>query len=525
MSTQYKRLSVGRGCLHPVFLPLALLLGVFVFRSVSMPLSDFAGYYFGGKHLLAGHFMDAYDMGALNFGIARAGYRDVFVSYAPFPPFSSLVFAPFMFFPPNAAKLVFDCFSSLIFLGTLMRFRVFLRLAPLPMLALPVVFLIPIVNNLYFGQSYLLLCALLLEGYMAYRREKTLLSSLCWGLAIVFKIFPAVIILWLLLRKKYRQALFLSAACGLLLLVSIGINGWDAWRYYLTVILPKVNNGELNDSFTFMFQSAFMLFKRIFVYDGLLNPHPLWNIPWLFGVLNGLFKATILSACIVFTRRNKQEDFDSFAVWIMGSMLISPNGSSYSLILLAIPLLALMARRQSTGAILVLVLLAACWIPVYRLEHLPVPEQFPRLYLLLAFFALYLHSLRPAWGIFALLSALFIGSFFAGYGRKGDESVYFLPKEEHIFIYDYDVRNGQLVYSYWEADGAHTVSTGLDVTDTASLPLQNNQIIFRGRQFTATTDTKKKPMLINGSFILYLSDKNRGPGFYTLRKLVPAGGR
>jgi hypothetical protein len=525
MSTQYKRLPAGGGCLHPVFLPLAFLLGVYVFRSASMPLSDFAGYYFGGRQLLQGHFMDAYDMEKLNFGIARAGYHDVFVSYAPFPPFTSLVFAPFVVFQAGTARLLFDCFSSLIFLFTLMRFRVFVRLGPMPMLAIPVIFFLPIVNNLYFGQSYLLLCALLLEGYMAYRRGRTWLSSLIWGLAVVFKIFPAVILFFLLLRKKYRQAAFLCVACGLLLLLSIIINGWAAWKYYLSNILPKVNNGELNDSFTFMFQSAFMFFKRLFVYDGLLNPHPVRDIPWLFGMLTGLFKALILSACIIFTLRKKEQDFDSFATWIMGSLLISPNGSSYSLVLLAIPLLALMARRTSTGVILVLVLLGVCWVPVYRLGNLPVVEQYPRLYLLLVFFGGFIGSLRPAWKLWTDLSIVFIGLYFAGYSRGSDGSVYFLPREEHIFIYDYGIRDRQLVYTCWEPDGAHAVATGFPVTDTAPLELRNNQIFYHGRQLTTTTDSKKKPMLINGSFILYLSDKNRGPGFYTLRKLTPAGGR
>ena len=68
------------------------------------------------------------------------------------------------------------------------------------------------------------------------------------------------------------------------------------------------------------------------------------------------------------------------------------------------------------------------------------------------------------------------------------------------------------------------MATGFPVTDTAPLELRNNQIFYHGRQLTTTTDSKKKPMLINGSFILYLSDKNRGPGFYTLRKLIPSGG-
>lgn len=404
------------------------------------------------------------------------------------------------------------------------------------MLLIPVLFFIPILNNLYFGQSYLLLCCLLLEGFMAYKRDKILLSSLSWGLAIVFKIFPAVILLFLLLRKKYRQAVFLCAVCGLLLMVSVGLNGWAAWKYYVSDILPKVNNGELNDSFTFMFQSAFMFFKRMFVYDSLLNLHPLWNIPWLFGVLMGLFKALVLSVCTVYTWRKKEQDFDSFAAWIVGSLLVSPNGSSYSLVLLVIPLLALMARRESTGFVPVVLLLGVCCVPVYRLGQAAVWEQFPRLYLLVLFSVFFLRGTRGAgsvgfssrvtWALWGGLSILFIAAFFAGYGWAGDDSVYFLSKEEHLFIYDYSVTNGQLVYSYLDDGGPGLVSTGFAVSDTSTqaLEIRDKQLFYEGKQLTASPDTKKKPMLVNGRFILYLSDKNRGPGFFTLRKLIPAGG-
>ena len=530
MPTHSKRLSFLNGCLHPAFLPLALVLGYYLVREAHMPFSDFAGYYFGGRELLSGRFGNAYDMEQLNRLIGQAGYRDVFVSYAPFPPFTSLIFAPWMIFPPGTAKLLFDGFSCLLFLFTLMRVRVFLSIPPMLVLLVPVVFFVPIANNLYFGQSYLLLSCLLLEGYMAYKKDKIVLSSLLWGLAVLFKVFPGVILLFLLLRKQYKAAAGLCIACGALLLLSIGVNGWAAWKYYVFEILPKVNNGELNNSFAFLFQSAFMLLKRLFVYDALLNPAPLTDNPWLFGMLTGLFKALILTVCIGYTLRRKDRDFEAFAVWITGSMLISPNGSSYSLILLVIPLLSLMTpveKGRSYPILSALILLAACYIPVSRLENAPVLEQFPRLYLLLLFFGLSLRPLRLAWhtGLWGGLCLFFIGLFLIGYHRDTDKSVYFFTREEHIFINDYQVNNGTLVYSYWDGFGPHLVNTGLPVTGWSGneLEVKNKQIYYKGKRLTNSPDAKKKPLLINGEFILYLSDKNRGPGFYTLRKLVPAG--
>lgn len=513
-------------------IPLSLLMGACLVHVHSVPYSDYAGYYFGGKELLAGNYMHAYDLQWLNDLIASRGYRGVFVSYSPFPPFTALVFAPFLLFPMGLSKLLFDCFSCLLFLLTLYRSGRYFSIPPILVLALPAIFFIPIVNNLFFGQSYLLLCCLLLEGFIAYKEDRMVLSSLLWALAILFKVFPGVIFLFLLLRRKYKQAVWLAAACCLLLTLSLFCTGWVVWKYYLTEILPKVNNGELNDSFTYVFQSAFMLLKRAFVYDALLNPHPLLRSPYLFVIGTGIFKALVLSVCAMVTLREKKNEFLAFGIWLMGSMLISPNGSSYSLVLLVIPLFGLSSSgRGAAGrplAVLlpVVVLFAACNLPVSRFGDGPLWLQFPRLYLLLAFFGWVL-PLRRAWhpGVWAGLGLLFIVPGLLSPGEDRDASQYFLPKEEHIFIYDYAVRDGQLVYSYQDDTGRHTAATDVVVKSMSGegLEVRDKQIYYHGKAVTFSADVKKKPMLVDGRYILYLSDKNRGPGFYTLRKIIPAG--
>src|SRR5579872_3143363 len=106
-------------CLH--LIPLSLLIGACLLHVSRVPYSDFAGYYFGGRELLAGNYTHTYDLQYLNDLIASRGYRGVFVSYAPFPPFTAFVFAPFLLFPMGLSKLLFDGFSGLLFLITLYR--------------------------------------------------------------------------------------------------------------------------------------------------------------------------------------------------------------------------------------------------------------------------------------------------------------------------------------------------------------------------------------------------------------------
>lgn len=517
------------------FIPLLLALAFGLRRSSSQPPSDFAGYYYGGRALVHGQYTDAYDMAKLNDRILADGYKNVLVSYAPFPPFSSLIFAPFYGWKMPVANLIFNLFSIAVFVFGLARITRFLSTPPYLVLALPVVFFVPMLNNLAFGQAYLLLFALLAEGYLAYRKNRIILSSFLWAAAILFKLTPAFLFIFLLLRRQYRPAIFLALACAALLLPSLWINGFTAWKFYVSTVIPRMNHGELNDSFTYVFQSAYMLLKKTFQFDQLLNPNPLVDNAWLFTTLMAIFKAAVVSVAAVLTLRDK-DDFFPFTVWIAASMLIAPNGSSYSLILLILPLLGLtrrvtmMTSRNRTFSIDILaaalVLAAACTIPVGGLGTFPVWAQFPRLYLLLLFFGLLWWQHRRSWNpaLFSMLSLLFFALDLRSNLPVKEDSSYALEKEQHLYICDYTTRDNRLVYYWRDGKGRHEQPSDIRISSlsTDSVTLLDNQIWYKGRQLTATADQKAKPCLVNDEFILYLSDEHRGFDFYTLRKFSPA---
>ncbi len=507
-------------------LPLIFLLLVCIMRTPSRPLSDFAGYYFGGKEILKGNFMGAYDMEALNFNISEQGHKGVYVSYAPFPPFTALVFAPFIGLSVAWAKLYFVIFSALFFMVSLYRTVRYFAIPDYFLLLIPLLFFTPIINNIYFGQAYLLLVALLLEGLIAYRQQKIVLSSLLWGIAILFKLFPAVIFFYLILRKEYKNALYLGLACLFFFLLSLSINGIDCWHFYLTKILPKLNAGELNDPFTISFQSVFMLLKRTFLYDDLLNPNPVYSSPYLFILFVGLFKAGILAVTISLSKQKKLSSTMSFALWLFISILVSPNGSSYSLILLILPFLALIVDYKDHKFLFGLsavLLFLACNIKIQWFAHLPLYAAFPRLYLLLFLFLMivwrHLASVKP-WTIFSLaLIFIFPGIIF----RKNDtdSSSYLLQKEKDLFIYDFGVKNACLTYTFWDGTAKERMTNfAVKSISNENLFIKDNQIYWANQQLTHSVDLKKKPVLVNKNTIIYLSDKNRGVGFYTLRKIA-----
>ncbi|WP_205512852.1 glycosyltransferase family 87 protein [Longitalea arenae] len=509
---------------YPIFF-LTALLGYFIFKAAAAPFSDFAGYYFGSRELLQRNYQTVYDTWSLNELIAREGYSGVFVSYTPFPPFSSIVLAPFLLLPVAWAKVVFNILSAALFVIAVARAIKYLAVPPWVSWLLPLLFFIPLRNNIYFGQAYLLLTALLLEGYLAYKKGRTVGAALLWAAAICFKLFPLLILFFLLIKKQYEQLLYCTAACLLFGSLSLIVNGWAPWRYYVFTIFPRANSGELNDSYTWMFQSAYMLLKNGFVYDAVQNPQVIINSTPLFISCMVFFKALVLAGCIGITLQKKVSGFTAFAAWITASLLLSPNGSTYSLVLLLIPLLALTYNKAVyLYTAMVLVFLMGL-IPVQALGGWPLLLQYPRLYLLLFLFGILIWEARiqvAAKPFIAIAILLFVAD--AGkFKDRSDNSNYLLPADLPL-VYDYTIKNNKLVYYYWDEKGDHESVTGYAVNSftTREVQIENNQLYFKDKQLTDSPDRKRQAMLVNGKEIIYLSDKNRGFGFYTLRRLKVA---
>jgi hypothetical protein len=127
--------------------------------------------------------------------------------------------------------------------------------------------------------------------------------------------------------------------------------------------------------------------------------------------------------------------------------------------------------------------------------------------------------------LFSGLTLLFIVLEIRGNLPETDSSSYVLTKEQHLFICDYTIRDHRLIYYYRDDLGEHEQVTDIPVNTltTDGVSLQDNQIWYNGSKLTDSPDRKEKAALIDGKYIVYLSDKHRGVDFYTLRKLRPDG--
>lgn len=507
---------------HP-FLPLLLLCGYYLFQANDFPIHDFANYYFGGKFLADGKFSsNIYFPYEFNKAISDLGYSGIFASYAPNTPFLAVIFLLFSVFSLTVSKLVFNIISIILLVFSLFRLFNYYKINWRYALLIPILFLVPIKNSLLFGQVYFLLFFLLTEGWLAIEKKRLKTMAFYWSLAILLKVFPVLLLLLLVFRKQWKPLLYLAISCSLFLGISAIFTGIDIWFFYLKEVLPKASNGEIATSFVDNYQSVFMFLKRIFVYESVENPNPFFRTDNIFLGVVFAFKIGVLTLGYFISKR-VSNTFFAFSFWILAMILLSPYGSTYTFILLLFPLLVLLKSDISKIKKIVF-----CGL-LFLINNFPLsffiendfPFSYLRLFLLLSFsvfFVVAVFQKSVLIKAFILGCIVFaIGTFLKQSAPQKNES--FLPVESPILIYDYQVSSNELTYFYWNEKGENKATISIESKYPKQLEIKNNQIFNNQRQLTFDKSHKLKPILIDNKTILYLSDYNRGIGFYTLRKI------
>jgi hypothetical protein len=406
------------------------------------------------------------------------------------------------------AKIIFNSISLVLFLFSLRRLVKAYPVNLLYLVALPLVFFIPLRNNFMFGQVYLLLFFLLSEGFLAYKKEAYLKMSLFWSVAILFKVFPVLLFGMLLFRKKYKAFIYLWLACLVLFGVSLLINGYEIWEFYLTSVLPKSGKGEISREFVQNYQSMFMFLKYSF-------PS---NIA-VFSMLLFVFKISLIALSFVFTKQLKS-DFKIFSFWMLFIILWSPYGSTYSLLLLLFPFIFYSKKVNKTSFLLIALLFIINTIPIHYFSNFSIPFSFPRLWVLLLLVVLVIRTseIQFHWKKSLLIFFPITIIYFFGILPKETITAPSIVSEKHILTYDYKIENGKLSYLYWDEKGEHSETTVINVkmVDSTNISLRNNQIFYKNKQLTFTKSNKIKPAIINNNELIYLSDFKKGIGFFSV---------
>lgn len=503
---------------------LFLLFCVFyIYKAIAFPIHDSANYYFGAQFLIDGKFNPSiYFPYEFNKAIANLGCQNIFASYAPNTPFLALFFTPLTLCSVTTAKLIFNIISSFLLTFSCYRLFEFYQINRKYLLLIPFLFLVPIKNNLLFGQVYFLLFFLLTETLLSYEKQQFKKTGFFLSLAILLKIFPILFFAFFLFKKQLKPIFYTLISSILFFGISVIFTGIDSWIFFIQSVLPKASNGEIANAFVDNYQSVFMFLKRIFIYDEIENPHPFSVTSSFFSIVILAFKIGII-ALGYFVTKNAKNNLHIFSFWILASILLSPYGSTYTFILMFFPLLALLKSEISLvkKIIAIGILFLINNLPLSLFIEKSFPFSYVRLFLLVGISLLFLFYffkksiiVKPI-----VLSALILilGSFYKS--EKIETSKPFLSEDTPILIYDYTINNNQLTYFYWNEKGENKKTVTLKIDSWKELEIKNQQIFYNNNQLTFDRNNKLKPILINNKEIVFLSDENRGVGFYDIRIL------
>ncbi len=498
-----------------------LLCIIYIYKTHFLSIHDFANYYFGAYFLKEGLFTtDIYFPYYFNKNIADLGYQNIFVSYAPNTPFLAILFYPLTFLKLTTAKLIFNILSSGLFLFSVTRLLNYFKIKKEYIILLPILFFIPLKNNLLFGQVYFLLFFFLSEGFLAYQKKQFKTMAIFWTLAIFLKVFPILLTLFLLFKKEFKALRYLIFFSAILLLISITINGLEVWQFYFIKVLPRASSGEIAGEFVDNYQSIFMFLKRLLVYDAVYNSDAIWHQPQLFKAVLIFIKVFLIGIGYYVTTKSKNNIF-TVSLWLLISVLLSPYGSTYTFILLLFLYVYLVKLVGVKRRNILLILLFIIGNNV-KISNTGFPLNYMRLLVLIGFIILLLWRFKAYIKFTEILIIAFIVGVLNYFTLQNkSKSTKLIAQKTPILMYKYQVINNKLNYFYWNEKGQNRKETNVVIKkiNTKDVTIKNNQVYYKNKQITNTKSNKKQVYLLNEKQVIYLSDAKRGIGFYELRQI------
>jgi hypothetical protein len=322
----------------------------------------------------------------MNFG----GVENQLGGYIPQTPLTMLPMLGIASFTPQTAKRIW-LLLNLIFLGSTIWL-----LSRITQLTVAQIWLLTVAGygtlhtNFLLGQYYVFLLFLLVLAFWCLTQKRDLPGGLLFATAFALKLYGAPFALYFAARRRWKALGGMIVGSAALIAISITIFGWADNIYFATRILPRALQGETLDPYNSGNGTIPTLLRRLFLAEPELNPHPMWDAPWMFFLLQPFLTAVVLIFPLLAVNKSHSEK-SAFAWFCVAMILASPNTASYTFILLLLPIALLLDEAN--------LLQRTALIATYGLLSLPLRSGwssfFPRVFLLLALFLLIAH--RNGW--------------------------------------------------------------------------------------------------------------------------------
>jgi len=493
-------------------------------------LHDFGNSYFPALMVHQGITPESiiFDIYDFNQYVWNLGYSDVLLDFYYNSPFNTTAFYVLAYIEDAyLAKAIFNSINIIVLILSVIKLvQIYQPKQLWGILLIPILFYIPIKNGILYGQSYLLILALVIFGFYQIQKQKSVAGTTALGFVALLKFFPVYYGIPILFHRKWK--VIWVGIIVTVIWIGIGIfhSGVSLWDFFFFEVLPDgMRNGTVMD-FRINSQSFDVFFKTLFVSDAYYNPDVMFDSPIAYRILIWIVKALILGVTIHSSWKKRNHLFCLLSIWIVALFLLQSKTSSYAQILWLIPAFHIYTSSLSKRfkVAFFATLLVVCNLPITTLIDLPVFFKFSRLWLSVVLAFIFYRSLeiRFDWRYLGLTLMLLLplnSRIFSG--EDIDTATYVLDEKKYFMIYDYEVVNGKLQYGALGRNGDERILTDISITDfdESEVTLIDNQIYLRGKQLTITNELKKKPVLINSCEVYYLGDRMSRRGAFTLKKI------
>lgn len=251
------------------------------------------------------------------------------------PPVTALLFAPLALLSFPAATLIWTLLSVALLWGVveLLRGELGLPLAGPWRLIAPLLLLswYPVWQHLHVGQFTILLLALIVGAWWAERRGRPWLAGALLGAAVVIKIYPALLLGYALLGRRWR-VLGGAALAGLALLGAQAAIDPGQWPAYFMQVAPANAAEWMPNARNASLASVSM---RLFV--GSDEVRPVFALPQLELPLRALLYATAGALFLATLWRRRGNHDAEYSLGLSTIALLSPLSWDHSFVFLLLP--------------------------------------------------------------------------------------------------------------------------------------------------------------------------------------------
>jgi hypothetical protein len=337
-----------------------------------------------------------------------AGIENQLGGYVPQSPATMLPIVPMAGFPPLTAKRIWLVLNLILLLAVI---GILARMTGVRWEYLAVLLLCgyrSLLTNFVYGQYYIFLLFLMTLTLDSFARNRDRLSGFLAGAAFALKLYTGPLVIYFAAKRAWTSVVGMVAGAACVGGVALLLFGWSGIAFYLTHVLPRTLEGNSVDPYNLLTATPNMLLHRVFLRDAALNPHPVFEAPWLFYFLRTAMQLGLVVFAAMGVVWKADPDRRRDLAWILILLvLITTSTATHTYILLFAPV-AVLLRGASPFKTLYL------FASYSMLNLFPPPELFLKIWtLLLLFFVVgyeYLRAIEMRWAMVALAAVVLISA-------------------------------------------------------------------------------------------------------------------